>query len=255
MPEDNLQQTPHKTRVAPQLPTAKIVARQDLTEDLWLLWLETQTEFNFKAGQYITIGTGDIERPYSIVSAPHEHLIELFLELVPSPDGNLTPMLHKLQVGDSLTMRPKPKGIFTLDEKYSNHIMVSTVTGVVPFVSMVRSYIHRNGTGHRFYILQGASYLYEFAYKEELESLVADHPNSIYYVPTISRASDEGNSEWKGEKGRVNTLVEKYLEQFGVDKQSTMVYLCGHPGMIEDVKDKLIPLGWAVKEERFWKED
>ena len=34
----------------------------------------------------------------------------------------------------------------------------------------------------------------------------------------------------------------------------TLIYACGHPGMIEDMKGKLPPKGWRFKEERFWKE-
>jgi NAD(P)H-flavin reductase len=32
-----------------------------------------------------------------------------------------------------------------------------------------------------------------------------------------------------------------------------VVYTCGHPGMIADVKAKVVPQGWRYKEERFWK--
>ena len=34
-----------------------------------------------------------------------------------------------------------------------------------------------------------------------------------------------------------------------------MVYACGHPGMIESVKEIMLPEEYEVKEERFWKED
>ena len=40
----------------------------------------------------------------------------------------------------------------------------------------------------------------------------------------------------------------------GLDPSSTLVYACGHPGMIEDVKERLAPKGFNVKEERFWKQ-
>jgi len=33
-----------------------------------------------------------------------------------------------------------------------------------------------------------------------------------------------------------------------------VIYACGHPGMISDVKDIVVPKGWMFKEERFWKE-
>ena len=54
--------------------------------------------------------------------------------------------------------------------------MVATVTGIGPFVSMVRAYLHEGRQGHTFYILHGASYPDDFAYQAELEHLAALHP-------------------------------------------------------------------------------
>ena len=54
--------------------------------------------------------------------------------------------------------------------------------------------------------------------------------------------------------GRVNLLAEEYLENFNLPQDDTMVYACGHPGMIADLKGELPPKGWKFKEERFWKE-
>jgi hypothetical protein len=71
-----------------------------------VLWLKPEVEFQFIPGQYITIGAGGIERPYSIVSAPYEPHIELFIEyLLPEHGGKLTPLLHAQHVGDMLTIR------------------------------------------------------------------------------------------------------------------------------------------------------
>ncbi len=49
-------------------------------------------------------------------------------------------------------------------------------------------------------------------------------------------------------------LVEEYLEKFQLSMDDTKVYACGHPGMIEDVKEKVVAQGWKFIEERFWKE-
>jgi NAD(P)H-flavin reductase len=48
--------------------------------------------------------------------------------------------------------------------------------------------------------------------------------------------------------------LEKYVEQFGLSPETTLVYACGHPGMIEDVKVRGARLGFTVQEERFWVE-
>ena len=46
-----------------KLPKAWIAKKQEVAEDLFLLWLRPEAPFQFKPGQYITIGTGGIERP------------------------------------------------------------------------------------------------------------------------------------------------------------------------------------------------
>ena len=240
--------------VISRLPRAHIVEREDITHDLMVIKLQPESDFQFKAGQYCTLGVGSVERAYSIASAPHELYLEIFVELVPLPDGVLTPLMWQLKVGDAMSIRPRAKGIFTMDDHYRQHLMVATVTGIAPFVSTIRSYLHLGRQNHRFYVLQGASYLDEFTYMDELKNLAMLYPDIITYVPTVSRPSEERNAGWNGTKGRVNAITDQYIDKFSLGPEDTMVYACGHPGMIEDVKDRLTPKGFRIKEERFWKQ-
>ena len=247
--------TTTRQRKAVKLAEVEVLRRQEITDDLLLMWIEKPEGFSFKSGQYCTIGRDGIERAYSISSAPHEEDIELFLELVPPPDGALTPRLWELWPGDKLTIRPRAKGLFTFKPSLPKQLLVATVTGVVPYISFVRDYLHNGRDGHHFYLLQGASYMDEFTYKDELEGLASSHPDVLTYVPTVSRPGEEHNARWEGETGRVNNIVEQYAERFGLVPEDTLVYACGHPEMIEDVKERLKPKGFRVEEERFWKQD
>ncbi len=238
----------------PRLPRAEIVQRVDITEDLMVLKLRPDAPYTYKAGQYCTLGRRGIERAYSLASAPEEELLEVFVELVPLPDGVLTPIMFGMKVGDTMSIRPRAKGIFTFDQRVHKHVMVATVTGVSPYVGIVRSYLTRGDEGHHFYILQGASYQEEFTYRDELEAIAREHPDVVTYVPTVSRPNDERNVGWDGATGRVNAIVEEWMERWGLDQEDVLVYACGHPGMIEDLKERLEPKGYRVKEERFWKQ-
>ncbi len=236
----------------PAFPTATLVDRRDVTEDLMVIKLEVSEEFDFKPGQYCTLGLGKIERAYSIVSAPYEKTLEIFVELV--PDGELTPKMWALKLGDKMSVRPRAKGIFVQDKKMHHHFMLSTVTGVAPSMSMVRQYLHEGkDDGQVFYIMYGASYVDELTYDTEFYELAEKHPDVVKFVPTISRPTEEKNSGWTGVTGRVNTIAEEYLAKFDLPKDDTKVYACGHPGMIEEMKEKLPPQGWNFIEERFWK--
>ena len=234
-------------------PTATLVGRRDVTDDLMVINLEISEKFDFKPGQYCTLGLGNIERAYSIASAPYEKHLEIFVELV--PEGELTPKMWAMELGDKMSVRPRAKGIFVQDNHRHHHFMLSTVTGVAPSVSMVRQYLHEGkDDGHVFYIMYGASYADELTYDSEFAKLAENHPDIVKFVPTVSRPTEIRNSSWKGTKGRVNTIAEEFLAKFDLFKGDTRVYACGHPGMIEDMKGKLPPQGWSFIEERFWKE-
>jgi len=240
----------------PPLAQVEIVKREDKTNDLTLVWIKKPQDYTFKPGQYCTIGHQGVERAYSIASAPHEEYIELFIELVPINEGGvLTPILWGLGEGDRVTIRPRAKGIFTFKEDKKDQLLVATVTGVVPYVSFVRDYIASGRSGHHFFILEGASYLNEFVYDLEFMDLARKRPDLVTFVPTVSRPDEEKNSTWTGEKGRVNNIVEDKIKEFDLTTENTMIYACGHPGMIEDVKERVTPLGFEFLEERFWKED
>ena len=55
-------------------------------------------------------------------------------------------------------------------------------------------------------------------------------------------------------KGRVNNVLEDMIKSWKVKPNETIVYACGHPGMIEDVKEKLKNSDFTFLEERFWKD-
>ena len=234
----------------------KVLRRRELTPDHWLMWLEKPEGYTYKPGQYCTIGLEGIERAYSISSAPHEDAIELFIELVPYDEGgHLTPLLYELEAGDKVSIRPRAKGIFTFKPEYKNQLLVATVTGVVPYISYIRDYLHSLHSGHHFYVLEGASYHDEFGYDDELARLSAEHPDVGTFIPCVSRPAELRNSGWEGETGRANSVVEVVAKKYGLSAADTLVYACGHPGMIEDVKARMTAKGYAFEEERFWKED
>jgi len=238
---------------------ARITKRVDFAPDLWMIRINPGGDFKFAPGQYATLGVqGEqkrSERPYSIVSSPYESEIEFFFELV--PQGELTPQLYKLQLGDEVLMRKVPKGRFTLDPKRTNHLLVCTVTGIAPFVSYVRSMSKDWKEGkfkgeHKLFLLNGASRSWEFGYHDELQEFAKQVP-WLKYVPTVSRPWED--EKWTGETGRADDLLRKYADTWGLTGENCVAYLCGHPEMIEHgkgiLKRKNFPKE-VIKEEVYW---
>jgi len=242
---------------------ARVLERRDLSEDLSIFRIDPGGPFEYRAGQYATLGleVGGMrtERAYSIASSPYEDALEFFVELV--REGGLTPSLFQLKTGDSLFCRRIAKGRFTLDLRSgrTNHLLVCTVTGIAPFVSYARTLYRdwrRGGNSmpgdHKLFCLQGASHSFEFGYREELESYASEAP-WFRYVPTVSRPWD--NPAWKGETGRVDDLLRKLLDAWALRPETTTAYLCGHPQMIKNCQGILERAGWkkeALLEEVYY---
>jgi ferredoxin--NADP+ reductase len=241
----------------------RITKRVDFAPDLWMIRVNPGGEFKFVPGQYATLGVWEegsqkrSERPYSIVSAPYESEIEFFFELV--PNGDLTPQLYRLQIGDGLLMRKVPKGRFTLDVKSgrTNHLLICTVTGIAPFVSYVRTLFEdwkegRFAGEHKLFLLSGASRSWEFGYHVEMQEYARQVP-WLRFVPTVSRPWED--EEWKGERGRVEDILREYAAMWKITGENCIAYLCGHPEMIERCKGILKRCGCpkeAIKEEIYW---
>ena len=231
---------------------ARIIYRREISEDLFILKVEPGAPFTYLAGQYATLGVEAdgqrLERAYSICSSPYEPTLEFFVERV--AEGKLSPLLHSMHAGEPLLLRRFAKGRFTLDLRSGrkNHLLLATVTGVAPYISYVRTIYQDWKAGgaampgeHRLFCLQGASLVHEFGYREELEKIAEEVP-WLEYVATISRPWE--NPDWRGELGRVEDLIRKYGELWKLRPEDTTVYLCGHPGMVENGRGILLRAGW-----------
>jgi len=235
---------------------AKIIARKDIGENLWTIRVLPEQRFDFAPGQYATIGVLTssklVERPYSIASSPDEPELEFFLELVSR--GELTPLLYRLQVGDTVTLRKVARGRFTLDRQSgrTNHLLLCTVTGIAPFVSFARALYKdwkdgRFGGEHRLFLLEGASRSWEFGYQDEIARYASEVP-WLKYVSTVSRPWED--PAWKGEIGRVDDIIRKYADSWGLAAETTTAYLCGHPSMIDNASGILVRRGWRKEDVR-----
>src|SRR5207302_9030764 len=174
--------------------SATVTARRDFAPDLWVIRIKPEIELAFRPGQYVTIGLPRdgriVERPYSICSAPTEPEIELFIERV--PEGELSEPLYELGVGAEMVVRRRTKGLFLKDAPVLDqpHMLVATVTGIAPFVSLMRTLATWARAGEWSAVpvtaLQGASRSEEFGYAVELTALDAEF-EWFTYVPTVSR--------------------------------------------------------------------
>ncbi|MCB0333771.1 MAG: ferredoxin--NADP reductase [Bdellovibrionales bacterium] len=205
---------------------------------------------DFLPGQYVAMGLPHhhealearksklIKRAYSIASSPDEkEAYEFFIALVEK--GDLTPRLQSLKEGDRLYVADKVVGAFTCEEIPSGKrvFFVSTGTGIAPYISMLRNEKVLEKS-HSVYLLHGVRYSSDLAYRDELLSLSKEHPH-FHYLPTISRE----DPSWTGERGYVQHLFKNELSP---NPETDHIFLCGNPGMIDELEEKLLTLGFIL---------
>ncbi|ROT98141.1 hypothetical protein EB809_15005 [Marinobacter sp. R17] len=219
-----------------------------VTDDLVRFTVPRPTDFRFVPGQSVKVGVGDVRRSFSIVSAPHEPQLEFFVELVPG--GRMSEQMRNLTIGQPVDLG-QPKGGLRFDSRFANHLMISTVTGINPFISILRNAFQKTDPGHRFHVLQGTSYQDEFGYDDELTQLATAHPDRVCYLATVSRPDENRNAGWSGCTGRVDSLAEDYIREAGLHPEDTLVYLCGHSGMIDALTPRCREMGFEVRTESY----
>jgi ferredoxin--NADP+ reductase len=160
-------------------------------------------------------------------------------------------------------MDDEAKGEFRIDlaPPDKDLVMVSTGTGIAPFMSMLRTYRGQN-RWRRFVLINGVRYAADFGYMAEMETLAREDP-TVWYIPLVTREPEDG--VWTGLRGRVQTALEPatYERLVGapLDPAECHVFLCGNPEMIDSVQQLLEARGFVTDNrgargnihfERYW---
>ncbi|MDQ3848862.1 MAG: FAD-binding oxidoreductase [Thermoproteota archaeon] len=248
----------------------KINYHKNLTPDLAIFRVQPadgQPVPNFEAGQFVALGLkpdGDnniIYRPFSLSSAPEEK--RYFEFYIKSASGysmsKFTRTLFKMSKGDILYWR-HPAGTFTIEDKRADGtadtrrlVLVASGTGLAPFVSYIL-HLKSLKSKREVALLHGAKYAQELGYFDMFKNISADDPN-FKYLTTISRPEHELSREWKGNVGRVETLLvdkdgnKSPLEIVVGEKvtpENSFVHICGYAGTINAVISILSPLGFVT---------
>ena len=224
----------------------------------------------FEPGQFAVLwlpgpeeeGAKPVKRAYSIASAPTDDAVELYVALV--PDGRLTPRLFALGIGDRVGLGVKPSGKFTLEGIPDRRriVLVSTGTGLAPYMSMLRS-DRLGGPGRRYLVLHGVRQSCDLGYRAELQAMARFSP-AIDYLPIVSRPAGEP-VPWPGLTGHVQAAWTGGAIALALgtppSPDDTSIFLCGNPAMIESMVELLATEGYRehkktapgqVHVERYW---
>lgn len=256
----------------------KISYLQVIKEDLAVFKITPESGQipDFKAGQFLTIGTNVpsegkiIRRAYSIASPPEQKKHwELYIRWVRKPvPGRLTTQMFNMKEGDDV-LWVKPTGIFTINEKMHDGtpdnrrmVLIGGGTGLAPFVSY-SMHLKATQSKREIVVLHGASYVDELGYRDllsQMEEESLDHGKGAWnfrYRASVSRPQEWFNRTWNGQKGRVESFLRPKagkdlspLEEMVGEKvtpENTSFYICGWQGTVDGALDYLIPKGFVTE--------
>ncbi len=216
----------------------KLEARTEVARDT-VKYLFSAEDFDFTAGQFISMQFGDAWRAYSIASTPKEDLIELVVRLIPG--GIASEMFRVAKVGDEFNFTG-PFGEFILsDNKYANLIFLGTGTGIAPFRSMILT--EKENLNRPMKLLYGGKDSQDLAYLDEMESWA----DNLEIGLGLSRQEDASDFKDYAQHCRIT----KFLEDGEFDENSEF-YICGSGIMTESVVKILTEKG--VAKERIFHE-
>ena len=228
----------------------EVVGRIDWNDKLFSLQIRADIQ-PFIAGQFIklsqAIGDKRVGRAYSIVNPPGGDIIEVLAVSV--EDGQLSPNLQQLKVGDKLDVSPKASGFMTLEEIPTSAFegkqlwLLATGTAVGPFISMLET----DEPWNRFetvVLVYGVRLAEDLAYKEQLLRLERRYPNQFKLVFSVTRETMPGAIQSRISTGIQSAEIQKIV---GVEitAQDSQVMLCGNPDMISDTNKILLDMGLA----------
>ena len=190
---------------------AEIIEHRWLSQRAFEIKLRRPKTFKFKPGQWVSLKYKNLERDYSMASAPDDAHLALCIRYV--EDGQLSQILGDNEIGSRLSFCG-PHGYFTFKPSPRPAVLVATGTGIAPFRSMVRSGVTPG------FILHGVESSTDLYYANELQT------GSGSYIPCLSQSSKSQTYF----KGRVTDYLQRHLPSGHYD-----FYLCGGREMIRDV--------------------
>ncbi|MFC5077705.1 Ferredoxin--NADP reductase [Vibrio thalassae] len=227
-----------------------VLAKKQWTEKLFSLEVAASID-EYVAGQFTKLGLLNSEgewvrRAYSMVNHPKHLYGQNYLEflIIADDNGQLSPKLNDLEVGDKLFVGKQPSGFMTLEEipDYAKELwMLSTGTAIGPFLSILDD----PSIAERFdniVLVHAVRTESELVYSESIESAKTALGDKFHFVSIVSREVHA-----TGLQGRIPELLlnGEIQNMTGVTLSvpDSFVYICGNPAMVKDTSAALGELG------------
>lgn len=219
----------------------RVVSKKVWTPGLFTLRIAVEGVQPFEPGQFLHLGQPQpdgkvVSRAYSVAS-PHGPELEFFIVRV--ENGELTPILENLEPRDTVLVKEKAAGGFTLSKTPAAESLwlIGTGTGLAPYIAMLRDPLIWEKYQH-IVVCHGVRFAADLGYREELCQLAKSRPGKFQYIAAVSREQGEGILH-----GRLTQLAEcGTLESITGQTfcpHRSAIMMCGNPDMLKDMETLL----------------
>ncbi|WP_407266610.1 2Fe-2S iron-sulfur cluster-binding protein [Tenacibaculum maritimum] len=198
---------------------------------------ELQKDYNFIAGQYITIKK-EIEnkvlrRAYSICSSPKSNELKVAIKAI--TNGIFSNYAtSKLKVGDPIEVS-SPEGKFTLQpSKNKNYIAFAAGSGITPILSMIKAVLE-NEPSSTFTLIYGNKTVESTIFYSELNALNHQYPTQFNLHYVFSQEATTHNKFGRIDQGHINHFIKNTYKKLHFHS----AFLCGPEEMIQVVSNTL----------------
>ncbi len=217
---------------------ATLTGRRWVNEDVLLLSLGVPG-WSASPGRFVRLlHPSGVSRPYSLAAPAWEpsSLVQLHVRIIPG--GQMSGLLAKSQVGDSLAIEgPFGKCAYRRMDGTEPILLIGSGTGLAPLYGIVTDALRHEHTG-QIHLYHGAADSSRVYFREELETLGREFTN-FRYVPCADQVADS-----RDRKGSPLTLALEDLPSLDRFK----VYLCGHPDLVRVAQKKCFLAGASIKD-------
>ena len=189
--------------------------------------LEKPRGFEYEAGQHGFIEIfADNGKPFSLVSSPHEKIIE-FATII-RDQSKWKQALDKKKIGDELILSG-PYGMFKYEDSETDIGFIAGGIGITPFIGILR-YLNFKKLSTKIILLYSNKSENRTAFKNELDMLKEKNPN-LKIIYTMTEQED-----FEGEKGRID---EDFIRKHVKNSEKKIWYVAGPPAMVKSMNDLL----------------
>lgn len=219
--------------------TARIAELKKLCDDVLLVRLVCESEFGFRAGQYVTVIRGDeLARSYSIASLPGEGVLELHVRLLAG--GRMSGWLRdEARVGSEVALQgPSGECFYVGGRPEQSLLLIGTGTGLAPLYGIIRDALAAGHSG-AVHLFHGAVRPAGLYLRDELAALASLYP-VFSYTPVVLDAA--------GEAGVTEGAIDAVVAGLHPKLDGWRGFVCGDPGLVRTLKKKLFLAGMAMRE-------